>query len=104
MKQPTRTDEKSLRTEDKSPRTDDKSDALKGSPASNAAEQKDTAQAPSDEERRRRVSEAAYYRAERRSFAPGQEDEDWLEAEKELDGSEQGASKKPEANDFPSPK
>lgn len=35
---------------------------------------------------------------------PGQEEEDWLEAERDLDDAEQGASKKPEANDFPSPK
>ena len=36
-------------------------------------------------ERQRRVAEAAYYRAERRGFVPGAEDEDWLEAEKEID-------------------
>ena len=42
---------------------------------------------PSDgdrEARRRRVAEAAYYRAERRGFAPGGEMSDWLEAEKEV--------------------
>ena len=43
----------------------------------------DTIKAES-EERHRRISDAAYYRAERRGFAPGHEDEDWLEAEKEL--------------------
>lgn len=31
------------------------------------------------------VAEAAYYRAERRSFAPGKELDDWLEAEKEIE-------------------
>jgi hypothetical protein len=31
------------------------------------------------------VAEAAYYRAERRGFAPGMELEDWLEAEKEIE-------------------
>lgn len=31
------------------------------------------------------VAEAAYYRAEKRGFAPGNELEDWLEAEKEID-------------------
>lgn len=37
------------------------------------------------EARHRRISEAAYYRAERRGFQPGAEDDDWLEAEKDLD-------------------
>jgi hypothetical protein len=36
-------------------------------------------------DRRRRIAEAAYYRAERRGFAPGNEDLDWVEAEKEID-------------------
>jgi hypothetical protein len=39
-------------------------------------------------ERHQRVSEAAYYRAERRGFAVGYELEDWFEAEKEIDASE----------------
>lgn len=30
------------------------------------------------------IAEAAYYRAERRGFAPGHELEDWLQAEAEL--------------------
>ncbi|MGZ8228206.1 MAG: DUF2934 domain-containing protein [Burkholderiales bacterium] len=38
----------------------------------------------SQELRRRQIAEAAYYRAQRRGFAPGQEDDDWLAAEKEL--------------------
>lgn len=33
---------------------------------------------------RRLIAEAAYYRAERRGFAPGHELDDWLEAEAEL--------------------
>jgi hypothetical protein len=37
------------------------------------------------ESRHHRVSVAAYYRAERRGFAPGGEEQDWLEAEKDLD-------------------
>jgi hypothetical protein len=40
---------------------------------------------PSADERRRRVALAAYYRAERRGFAPGHELEDWLAAEAEID-------------------
>ena len=31
------------------------------------------------------VAEAAYFRAERRGFAPGNEMEDWLQAETEID-------------------
>jgi hypothetical protein len=31
------------------------------------------------------IAEAAYYRAERRGFAPGRELDDWLAAEREID-------------------
>jgi hypothetical protein len=31
------------------------------------------------------IAEAAYYRSERRSFAPGGEFDDWVEAEREID-------------------
>ncbi len=31
------------------------------------------------------IAERAYLRAERRGFAPGLEEEDWLAAEKEID-------------------
>jgi hypothetical protein len=41
------------------------------------------------EARRRRVAEAAYYRAERRGFAPGGDLSDWLEAEKEIEHSDE---------------
>lgn len=34
--------------------------------------------------RQRMVAEAAYYRAEKRGFAPGQELDDWLAAEAEI--------------------
>jgi len=37
------------------------------------------------EERHHLICEAAYYRAERRSFAPGNELEDWLNAEAEIE-------------------
>jgi len=40
---------------------------------------------PADPARRARIAIAAYYRAERRGFAPGHEIEDWLEAERDLD-------------------
>jgi hypothetical protein len=36
-------------------------------------------------ERHRHISELAYRRAEQRGFAPGDEVEDWLEAEREVD-------------------
>jgi hypothetical protein len=39
---------------------------------------------PSDEELRRMIEEAAYYRAEKRGFAPGGEEEDWCQAESEI--------------------
>jgi hypothetical protein len=38
------------------------------------------------ESRAARIAEAAYWRAERRGFAPGQELDDWLAAEREVDG------------------
>ena len=45
------------------------------------------------EARRRRVAEAAYYRAQRRGFAPGGEVDDWLEAEKDIDNTDAGTDK-----------
>lgn len=38
------------------------------------------------ESRESRIAEAAYWRAERRGFGAGQELDDWLAAEKEVDG------------------
>ena len=38
------------------------------------------------ESREARIAEAAYWRAERRGFTSGQELDDWLAAEKEVDG------------------
>jgi hypothetical protein len=37
------------------------------------------------DERRRMIAECAYYRAERRGFRGGRPEEDWLEAEAEID-------------------
>lgn len=57
------------------------------------------------EERHRRISEAAYYRSQRRAFEPGREEEDWLEAEKELySAEERGGSREPDDNGFRAPK
>jgi DUF2934 family protein len=55
--------------------------------------------APFDESERRRslISEAAYFRAERRQFAPGHELEDWLAAEIEIDQRLSGAPPAPAA-------
>jgi hypothetical protein len=36
-------------------------------------------------ERQRLIAEAAYYRAQKRGFAPGHEVQDWVAAEKEVD-------------------
>ena len=55
------------------------------------------------EHRHHRISEAAYYRSQQRGFAPGQEHDDWLSAEQEVDRGTP-TDKKPEENDFPSPK
>jgi hypothetical protein len=59
----------------------------------------------SNEERYRLIAEAAYFRSEKRSFAPGHELEDWLAAETELEtrlaeigsslGSQRNANKRP---------
>lgn len=37
-----------------------------------------------EEEIRRLIAEAAYYRAEKRGFTPGSEEQDWCEAEREV--------------------
>jgi hypothetical protein len=39
----------------------------------------------SDEERHRMIEEAAYYRAEKRGFEPGHNEEDWAAATEEVD-------------------
>jgi len=44
------------------------------------------------ESREARIAEAAYWRAERRGFTAGQELDDWLAAEKEVDGDGAGRS------------
>ena len=40
---------------------------------------------PTAAERQEMISVAAYYRAERRGFAPGEAEQDWLQAEVEID-------------------
>lgn len=48
-----------------------------GKPAASSANE--------DWPRRQMIAEAAYYRAERRGFAPGNEMADWLQAEADID-------------------
>jgi len=38
------------------------------------------------------IATAAYYRAEKRGFLPGYEAEDWLAAEREVDGFGRGSA------------
>jgi hypothetical protein len=42
-------------------------------------------QAPSQEQRRQMIADAAYRRAQQRGFLPGGETQDWLAAEAEVD-------------------
>jgi hypothetical protein len=51
----------------------------------NAAAGNSTMTGVSNEERHQLISEAAYYRAEQRSFEPGHELEDWLTAETDVE-------------------
>jgi Protein of unknown function (DUF2934) len=60
------------------------------SPAGTPRVRKRPAKAPthvtiSEDVRRGMIAEGAYLRAERRGFAPGHEEEDWLAAEAEVD-------------------
>lgn len=53
--------------------------------AERAGEQDAPKKAVTPEARDEMIAVLAYYRAERRTFAPGQELEDWLDAEREVD-------------------
>jgi hypothetical protein len=52
------------------------------------------------EDRLRMIAEAAWYRAERRGFAPGRELEDWLAAEIEIDALFGGEEDRERSDDF----
>jgi hypothetical protein len=55
----------------------------------------------SDGSREARISEAAFFKAAARAFAPGHEWDDWLAAEKEVDaqdGDSGGAALRPDPN------
>lgn len=45
--------------------------------------------APDDGDRLHRIATAAYYKAETRGFVPGQEVDDWLQAEADVDAATQ---------------
>lgn len=49
-----------------------------------ASERNDIATSLTPDERLRMIEQAAFFRAERRGFAPGHEFEDWLAAEAEI--------------------
>lgn len=76
-----------------SPRTESPQPAEKAAPRRRAEPVKPAAPAPgastritvSEDARRGMIAEAAYLRAERRGFAAGSEEEDWLAAEAEVD-------------------
>ena len=62
--------------------------ARKATPAARPGDAKRTAPEPASitpDERRVLIAQAAYFRAEKRGFAPGGEERDWLEAELEVD-------------------
>jgi Protein of unknown function (DUF2934) len=63
---------------------------------------KTTGAAPTLADWEARVRQAAYFRAERRGFAPGHEAEDWLAAEAEVAGA-LGPKPKPKAPGRTSP-
>jgi len=74
---------------EKNPTTPAKKRASRKSPIALAveklAEQAVPASFTDPEQRAALIAEAAYFRAERRNFAPGHETEDWLAAEAEVD-------------------
>lgn len=54
---------------------------MKPTPAKEAA---NVPQIPGEKELLEMIAEAAYYRAQKRGFAPGAEAEDWIQAEAEV--------------------
>lgn len=58
----------------------------------------DSATILTTEDRLRMVRTAAYFRAERRGFAPGHEAEDWLAAEAEVEAQLAAVTRRPRAS------
>ena len=63
--------------------------ARQGKPKGNSAA---AAVTVAEDVRRAMIAEAAYFHAERRGFAPGDEVQDWLKAEAEVDALLTGAA------------
>jgi len=61
--------------------------------ASQATPAPDNRAQTSSDDTRRRIAEAAYFRAKERNFEPGHELEDWVEAESEVMGRINGAER-----------
>ncbi len=86
-----------------SPRTESPQPAEKAAPRRRAEPVKPAAPAPaastritvSEDARRAMIAEAAYLRAERRGFAAGYEEEDWLAAEAEVDALLRAGNSRP---------
>jgi hypothetical protein len=78
------------------PKTDSKATTRRG------RRQSDSTTVFTAEERLRMIETAAYFRSERRGFVPGQEAEDWLSAEAEIDAlisrSQSGDATNPSGN------
>jgi Protein of unknown function (DUF2934) len=53
-------------------------------PQSSASDKADAPGAEVEQQREQMIAEAAYYRAEKRGFAPGRELDDWIAAEAEI--------------------
>ena len=78
--------------EPKAPRKTTPRKATAATPKPSAASTGNLRADVSSEEMRRRIAEAAYFRAKERGFAPGREVEDWIEAESEVMGRLNGAA------------
>ncbi len=84
---PTRPRTGSGRTKKTAPPVAERSSANQPERAEVTAAQLERREIPSfSSDREARIAEAAYWRAERRGFSAGQELDDWLAAEKEVDG------------------
>lgn len=52
---------------------------------SSSGESRKAQQQPATSDRQHMISEAAYFLAQQRGFVPGQEMQDWLQAEQQVD-------------------
>jgi hypothetical protein len=58
-------------------------------------------EATKKEDERARIAKAAYYRAERRGFAPGNDLDDWLAAEAEINAAARARTNKAQPAKIP---